>query len=237
MDIHLVKNILDVLHSVGIEEAVLEPAKEGTLIRGANKDLNVIVFHTIPDVLVEKTLGIQSIRGLLSRLQLFDTTKASIALSDDGNCVVDIVIKQGRKKASYKCASPSNLMIPKKIPGDLNIVNKLVFERAYVDHISQAVTAMSYTGSKSERNVTINVKDNIAEFSIYDGEDDTFTDEVEVDFPDMSKQATWDVAPFQRVLKQSLDANNENAIFTITEFGIAVFDLSIINVLVAPITR
>lgn len=236
MDINLFKQLLEVLASVGVEEVVIEPTDDGTLIRGANKDLNVVVYHTIEASLVEHPLGIQTVKGLLSRIQLFDIAKASINLESSDELVVDFSIKQGRKKASFKCADPRSMAVPKKIPGDLSIENRIEFDRSYVEHLSQAISAMSYTGSKAERSISMGVKDSVAEFSIFDGEDDTFSDEIDLDFPDTSK-TSWDVAPFQRVLKQSLDMDGENAVFTITEFGIAVFDVGIINVLVAPVSR
>lgn len=236
MDIRVVKTLLEVLASVGIEEAVLEKVEDGTLVRGANKDTNIIVYHTIPENLVDTVMGIQSVKGLLSRLQLFDVNKAAITLNTANDRIVDLFIKQGKKKASYRCAEASKLTVPKKIPGDLSIVSPIKFDRAYVDHIMHAITAMSYTGSKAERYIGLAVKDKVAEFSIYDGESDTFTDEFAVDFRDI-RNTCWDVAPFQRVMKQSLETNNEHAVFTITEHGIVVFDLSFINILVAPVSR
>lgn len=236
MDIRTIKTLLEVLTSVGIEEAVLENVEDGTLVRGSNKDMNVVVFHTIPEQLVDSIMGIQSVKGLLSRLQLFDVNKAVITLNTANDRIVDLVIKQGRKKASYRCAEAKQLSVPKKIPGDLTIVDKIEFGREYVDHLMHAITAMSYTGTKAERSISISVKDGVGEFSIFDGENDTFTDEFPVEFPD-TQPVSWDVAPFHRVMKQSLEANTENAIFTITEYGIIVFDLSFINVLVAPVAR
>jgi len=236
MDMTSIKVLLEALTSVGIDEAVLEPVDGGTLVRGANKDLNVIVYDIVDDTLVEYPLGIQSVRGLLSRLNLFETAKAVIEVEARDGRVVDIMIKQGRKKASYKCAEPSSLSVPKKVPGDLDITNSIVFNSEYVDHVTQAVSAMSFTGSKAERTVSIAVKDNVATFSIFDGEDDTFSDELDVDFPDI-RAVSWEVSPFQRVMKQALDSNSKECRFTITEYGIAVFDLSGINILVAPVSR
>lgn len=237
MDIHLLKTLLEVLTSVGVEEAVFEPSEEGTLIRGANKDRSVIIYHTIPDSLLECPMGIQSVKGMLSRLELFDSTKSAITTSTHNDLISDLTVKQGRKKASYKCASPSMLAVPKKVPGDLSIVKEIKFEKEYVDYLSQAIAAMSYTGNKQERSISLAVKDNEMELTIFDGEDDSFVDEIKVDDFDDTRKISWDVLPFQRVLKQSLECRGESASFTISEHGIAVFDLSIINVLVAPISR
>jgi hypothetical protein len=237
LDIHLLKTLLEVLSSVGVEEAVVEPSEDGTLVRGANKDRSVIIYHTIPDSLLECPMGIQSVKGMLSRLELFDSTKSAITTTTHNDLISDLTVKQGRKKASYKCAEPSALTVPKKVPGDLSIVKEITFDKAYVDYLSQAITAMSYTGSKQERSISISVKAGDLELTIFDGEDDSFVDEMKVDDFEDTKKISWDVQPFQRVLKQSLECRGESAAFTISEHGIAVFDLSLINVLVAPISR
>ena len=237
MDIHLLKTLLEVLSSVGVEEAVVEPSEDGTLVRGANKDRSVIIYHTIPDSLLECPMGIQSVKGMLSRLELFDSAKSAITTTTHNDLISDLTVKQGRKKASYKCAEPSALTVPKKVPGDLSIVKEITFDKAYVDYLSQAITAMSYTGSKQERSISISVKGGDLELTIFDGEDDSFVDEMKVDDFEDTKKISWDVQPFQRVLKQSLECRGESAAFTISEHGIAVFDLSLINVLVAPISR
>jgi hypothetical protein len=237
LDIHLLKTLLEVLSSVGVEEAVVEPSEDGTLVRGANKDRSVIIYHTIPDSLLECPMGIQSVKGMLSRLELFDSAKSAITTTTHNDLISDLTVKQGRKKASYKCAEPSALTVPKKVPGDLSIVKEITFDKAYVDYLSQAITAMSYTGSKQERSISISVKGGDLELTIFDGEDDSFVDEMKVDDFEDTKKISWDVQPFQRVLKQSLECRGESAAFTISEHGIAVFDLSLINVLVAPISR
>lgn len=239
MDICLLKVLLGVLSSVGVEEAVIEPAEDGTLVRGANKDRSVIVYHTIPDNLLEHPMGIQSVRGMLSRLELFDVSKAVIETTVHDELVASITIKHGRKKASYKCAKLSMLSVPKKVPGDLSIAKEILFDKEYVDCLSQAITAMSYTGSKQDRSISIassKTSGNL-ELTIFDGEDDSFVDEVKADGFDSLRKVSWDVPSFQKVLKQSLDCRGESACFTISEHGIAVFDLSVINVLVAPISR
>ncbi len=235
MEINLLCELLSTLESVGVEEAVFEPTQDGTLIRGANKDTNVLVYHTIPDDLVTHPTGIQTVRGLLSRIELFDRDGTTITGTEKNGVISDILIKKGRKKASFKCAAPDRLTVPKKVPGDLGITESIILEKDYIDHLNAAISAMAYTGSKAERSISLMVENNVATISIFDGEDDSFSDEIQVDFRNTRKFG-WDVAPFQRVMRSSEDKVG-HAKFTISEHGIAVFDNAKINVLVAPVSR
>lgn len=238
MDIIKLCDLLRTLSSVGIEEVVFEPdpSTEGsTLIRGANKDMNVIVYHSVPYQLTEHPMGVQTVKGLLARVELFDVSVAVLTPSEKNDVVYDLLIKKGKKKASFKCSPPDRLQVPKKVPGDLSITSDIVLEKDYIDHLNNAISAMAFTGSKAERSISLMVVDNKATISIYDGEDDSFSDELEVQFND-TKKFSWDVAPFQRVMRSSEDSQGK-ARFTISEHGIAVFDLGVLNVLVAPVSR
>lgn len=235
MEIVKLRELLEVLSTVGIEEVVLEPSEDGTLIRGSNKEATVVVFHEIEDNMTDgSTLAIQSVKGLLSRIALFDMNKASLIAEDDGELILTLTVKQSRKSATYRCASPGALHVPKKIPGDLGIVNPIVFSSEYVDQISQAISSISQTGAKDKRAISMSVDGGVASLSIFDGESDDFTDQFEVDFPD-KRSVSWEAAAFQRVMKQSLSANKDKCIFSITEYGIAPFSLGVVSVLLVPI--
>lgn len=235
MDILKLRELLEVLSTVGIEEVVLESSEIGTRIRGSNKEATVVVFHEIEEEMTDgATLAIQSVRGLLSRISLFDMSKASITTDVFDDVVASLTIKQGRKSATYTCAAPNAVHVPKKIPGDLSIVDEIVFGAEYVDHISHAISSMSYTGAKDKKKVSVGIEGNIATLSIFDGESDAFTDEFEVSFPN-KRAVSWEVSAFQRVMKQSLAANKDKCIFSITEYGIAPFSLGIVSVLLVPI--
>lgn len=231
----VIKNILEILDSVGIEEVIFEPTEEGTRLRGSNKDQNVVVFHEIPDEIVESPMGLQSVKGLLSRINLFDDDKANMDFEVSGDSVANILIKQGRKKASYKCNEPEHIVAPKRIPGEMNMDSPLSFNGDYVDYLGQAFSSMGYTGEKAERSISIGIKDSTMSINVYDGEDDSFNDNIEVESDDVDT-ASWEVVPFQRVMKQSvLGSTDRTARFTITEHGVAVFDVAGINIIVAPI--
>jgi len=243
LDIATLKKLLDTMNSVGITQAVIEPTEDGdgTLIRASNKDKNILVFDSIEEKLVDLPMGIQSVPGLLSRIQLFDEEKASISLDDNGKIVLAATIKQGRKKASFRFADPHKrdaVPVPAKIPGDLSLSNCVEMQDDYVKYLSSAIMAMSYTGNKAERTISFSKGDdeNII-LKVSDGEDDAFSDTLEnTESVDLGSAAMWEVVPFERLLKASRDTNKDKvAKFGINDYHIAIFDLGIVKTLVSPL--
>lgn len=238
MDFTETKNVLAVIESVGIDELVIDIDEEedNTLLRGANKDHNIIIFDHLDSKLSEHPIGVQSVRGLLSRLNLFDHNKASIETDDDGDRITNIKMKEGRKKASYRCSHSDNLAVPKQIPGNLESENRIELSKEFVDYLSQAVQSMSYTGNREERVIRISIKNEVMSITVFDGEDDSFSDEVSVDGVDDVQQCAWEVAPFQKVLKRSVESSfDESAHFHITEHGVAVIQVGVLNIMIAPV--
>jgi len=241
MNLSDIKSVLDTISLVGIEEVVMEPSEKGTLIRGANKECNIIIYDDLSLQISELPLGIQSVRGLLSRIDLFDETKCELSSKDNKTVITDLLLKQGRKKASFKCAEPSHLTVPSMVPGNLDNGNHFVFSKKYIDDLNQAFAAMAFTGTKNERTVSIEVKDDETTISIYDGESDTFSDVLDVgeNMVTLTGKFSWEVAPFQRVLKQAIGPNENNievASFVVTEHGIAIFEVGGLSIIVAPVS-
>lgn len=243
MDILLLRDVLDELVTIGVDEVVLEPieGEEGTRFRGANKAQNIIIFDTLEETLVTIPMGIQSVKALHSRMQLFDLSKASVTLDDNDKHIKGITFKQGKKKATYRTANPKLLGVPARIP-DADIVGDgIVFTKDYVSYLLNAAQSLSLTGNRDERKLSISVEENEMTLSINDGEDDSFTDVIDVGTTNTQNinipKCSWELDPFKRVLKQSSECTvDETARFSITEFGIAIFDMQPLSVIVAPMT-
>lgn len=236
MSLTTLADVLKTMDSVGITEAVFEPdTNGGTLIRAANKDRNIIVFDTIPDEVVDMPMGIQSIKGLLGRIMLFDLDKASLDFKDNGTEISDLTIKQSRKKATFRFADTTRLNVPKKVPEE-DSPDGMLLSKTYVDYINNAIGAMSYTGTKQTQTISISIDNGVAELSVYDGESDTFTDHFDTEASDVSK-GVWEVAPFKTVMNQSAKHNDDDeAIISIRPtHKIAVFHVGMIDVMVSPI--
>lgn len=243
MDIKVLKEILTTLDQAGITQAIFEPTEGGTLIRGANKDKNILIFDTMKSDLVELPMGVQSITGLLSRVNLFDEEKAKIVVekSSSDDMISSITVKQGRRKASFRLGNPllrkGGLSVPTLISENIDEVQELTFSEEYVKYLSSVISSMGYTaGNKAERTLGLDCDGGTVNLRISDGEDDSFVDVLEDTDVELESQASWEVAPFERMLKQSMEVNpGKKAKFGISENHVAVFDLQIIRALVIPL--
>jgi hypothetical protein len=241
MDIKITKALLTELSSVGISQMIVDPVDGGTQFRGTNDNRSLILFDTIDESLTDMAIGIKSINALLSRINLFDEDKAKIELTanNDGFCH-DIIVKQGRKRVSYRCHEPDTKVIqaPKHIPGNFTITeeNAIMFNKDYVSYLSSAISAMAYTGDKEERSIKVSANEGIVTVSIFDGSDDSFVDVVEGFDEKLKLEGVFDVAPFSRVMKQSVNSpsNDGHTVFTISEQGVGVFRLEYMDILVHP---
>ena len=233
MDIIATKELLQELSDIGINECVIEPVDEGTRVRGSNKDRNTIVFKTLEMELVETPIGIQSVRGLLSRINLFESDKAKITTKDNGDHTQAVTIKQGRRSATFRCAAPENLAVPKVVP-DCGITdeNRIIFNADYVGFINDAVSAMSYTGNNAERSISAKVENNEIVVTINDGEDDSFVDTKAMDV--VNCRGVWEIGPFSKLMKLSSHYVDGDAEFSISEHGVAVFRIGVLDALVPP---
>ena len=237
-----IRNLLTTLDSVGIAEVAIEEApdeKGFTLVRGADSKNNIVVFHKINGEYVDAMMGVQTVRGLLARIDLFDISKAQMSSSVNNGYITDITLKQGRRTSTFRCADPKRLQIPKRVPSNLNLDQKIVLPGDYVANITTAISAMGLTGSKMERNISLSLKGDVLTTTIFDGEDDNFSDEFIVDggqdLDDFT--STWDIPAFQLVLKESKAANNGDAVFAVSEHKIGIFDIGLVNVLLIPLTK
>lgn len=241
MDIKIIKTLLTELSSVGISQVIIDPTEEGSMFRGTNDDRTLIVYNEVGEKLADMPIGIKNVNAILSRINLFDEDKAKIELveTNDGYCG-DFIVKQGRKRVSYRCHEPITKYIqaPTTIPGDLSITdeNQIKFDKEYVTYLSNAFSAMAYTGDKQERTISVEVSEGSATISIFDGSDDTFVDVVEGINDSLSLKGLFDVAPFSRVMKQSVnsESNDGYSVFTMTEQGVGIFKLEYMDILVHP---
>ncbi|MCI4411746.1 MAG: hypothetical protein JHC38_08770 [Thiotrichales bacterium] len=235
MDIKHLKPVLSELSFVGISEVVIEPSETGSLLRGSNADKSLLIFFNVTMSITDKPLGVKNVNALLSRINLFDEEKAAIEVinSSEGNIGI-LNIKQGRKKASYRCHSPSQIQAPRSMPSDVEIndSNAITFSKEYVDQLNQAISSMSYTGEKEKRTVSIKGNGASIEVTIFDGSDDSFVDEVEISGIDC--RGLYDVSPFSKLMKASATHNEGNAIFSISSNGIGLFRVDLLDVVVHP---
>lgn len=238
MDIIKLKELLTELHNAGIQELILEPAQNGTMLKGSGTNNSILVYHFVDHVFSDKTIGIKDINVLLSRINLFDVDKASITLTTtNAGEVGDIVIKQGRKKVTYRTYRVASIAAPHHIPDDVALSDEatIKLDKAYCDYLSKAMASISMTGEKKEQVVKLALSNGTLSTRISDGADDAFTDELDCDIQQESS-GLFEIAPFAKILKVSVNSarNENNAVFALSSRGIGIFRIETIDVLLHP---
>lgn len=231
------KKILELLISVGVEEVAIEPHENGVLLRGAGDSADVVVFDVYPSSAVDANMGVQSLRALLSRIDLFDPEKASVEISERDGAMESLTIKQGRRKVSHRCGLIQKLNVPKMVPDSIKEGELIEFGKDYAQQLDSAIASISQTGSKEKRCISLSVENGTATISVFDGEHDTFSDEFQTDCDDIRK-VSWPIKAFQRVMNRSIDTNGGDTIsLKVSKHGTAHFNVGMIDVIIAPYTR
>lgn len=238
MNIKRLQTILTTLDAVGISTVTFEPEDGGCRVRGTDKALQVVVFHHLEEDLVEKPMGIQSVKGLLSRLNLFDIDKASVDVQYNDTMATSLQIKLGRKKAGFTFVRPSSVPVPRVVPQSESNTSVIELSESYVDHLTSVIAAMSYTGDKGERYISIAIGDDCScTLSVFDGEDDSYVDQLADLTEGEAIRGSWDVPSFNLVMKNSMKlSEDKTARFTLSDLGIAAFQLGEMVALVSPLS-
>lgn len=234
------KLILETLQSVGIINCSIEPIENdesNSLIRGADKNGEIAVYDTIPYRFSDSAIGIYSVNMLLSRVNLFDTEKASFKFEEGTVFNKGITIKQGNRKASYRFMDPSRLSIP-TIPQNIEEKEFCGISQESVKLLEKAMAAMARPNSYKESGYIKLISDGdspLISVKIYDGDDDTYVDEIEtLDETTLDHSGSWDIDPFKLCLSRSSKAGNGEAIMQVNENGVIIMDIGAFNVCIPP---
>lgn len=248
MNVKHLRDILESLNGVGITEVVMNPTDKGALVSGSNRERSVVCFHEVDGFDVGgKSLAIQNVNALLSRVSLFND--AEVDNVDDGGYYRTLNFKEGRRKASYHCADRKHIMVPRQAPGETNITaeNGIVLQPEHVEFIGQAVSSMSLTGNREAASISMNVKAGDLYISIFDGQDDKVTEVIHGVGKYDTDLGTWGIEALHRVLRRAsqssevvgsrigIEMPKGSVVFCITEYRVAVIGVAGIDVLVIPV--
>lgn len=151
MDMTRFKNVLEILKGIGAKECGIEEKDGMTLVRSISDDAMIGIYTTIEHMgnPAGAGIGILSIQGMLSRIDLFDLEKATVTFTEedasDDSFVSSIHVKQGRRKSDIRTTSPSSCRITKQIPE---------FEKKFSITFSSDEISMLNKAYQSLRNVT-----------------------------------------------------------------------------------
>ena len=252
------RSLLETLDSIGIEEAVLAPEEEkrdpntGACLLASNRTRSVVVADQVGLPLLEEVFGIGSVKGLLSRLELFDRTKAcKFEISKDEDGVVEAIkVSQGRKKTEYRCLNPEVLLVPSAVMDEQEDSWELCFTQADISEFQKASRSIMMAASDKEKaqfKITVD-KLGEAEITIADGDYDSFrvTMKASANTDKGLPETSWDISTMIRCLKavsaeaaeNGLGEGSEEALcsvkMTVAASGIAFMTLGEVEFMLIP---
>lgn len=232
------ESVLQSLADVGIEDIVFTPVDDHScIVRGANAEQIAVVYHTISMQLFDHEVAIQGANSFLSRLRLFDLDKVKLEYETRDDYISLVRFSQGRRKTSIRMGNPKHMYAPSRVPGLDNLTNHIVLTKVVIDKLLREIASVGLTGKKDEQHITISVTDGELTYSLYNGEDDRFSDKIECDGVSDFTPLVWDMKNFTRVLRKSIDKGGESITISLTPMGAMVFPMGVVNVVTAPIRQ
>jgi len=237
----MLKDILEQLTSLGISEAIIDPitidGNDHTQVRAGNKDHSILIFDSIEGKLSDKAMAIASVRGLQTRLALFNEDKASVIVTNGSTFVSSIEIKEGKRKASFTMSHPNMILYPKVMPEYEILGDVINFSKEFIDYLMEVFNSISFTGKRENRKISIKSGNGELIINVSDGESDSFTETFPSDVAENDIPTTqWEVEAFKMALKKSSECDVDKKVsFFITNIGTAVMTAQPLSVIVAPI--
>lgn len=241
MDIQRFKQVLEILKGLGAVECGIETTEEGTtLVRAVSGDGATIGIYSAIEHLGNPTkhsIGIQSIQGVLSRLELFsdlDKTKIDFQTKDDW--VSSITLKQGRRKAEIRTTSVNNCKLPKKLP-DFDKVVSAEMPNDFVQMLTKAHQSVKNAIGDTDSIFTIRSvsAEGDYEIEIQKGTHDKFVEPIQVQFVEnaFEGETIFAAESILRTLKQASNWSEEkSAIILIDDNGHATIQVGELSVMV-----
>lgn len=245
MNINKMKEILDILKGIDINEVGFIAEGDENHVRGISSDRSTLVYSSTESI-VEHSMGIVSVKSLLSRLSLFDEEKMGVELvtrkNDKGTHVSEILIKEGRRKSKVSTNDPQLLGIPTEYPPVVDVF-AMSMTKDYIDYLNKMKGSIGSTFSVDQMYVELGFnptsEENEIELSIngdYDNYVDKLTGIIEEDYIGQEFSVQWNIDSFMKTMKKAASVNTDEVImFTVKNIGILEVSVGDIIVSVVPI--
>lgn len=220
--------IIKTLNATGINTAILEDDSSKLLIRGADEDGVVFVYHTLDDnEITESSMGLDSISILMNKMSLIDLSKSKVVLDDDGDCVTRITFKEGRKKVTHTLSNPAKLQVPSSINYD-DIKSCINLSSSDVNDIVKALNTYN------PKEITLEGIGEETMLKFTDKDSDIFENVIGKNTNGDWKHS-WKKDKFVKLLKTTLAENDNNSMqLVISERGILYFEINDIIIMQFP---
>lgn len=221
--IDILKNGLEIGYALGIESIVMDEIS----MRGENRDTATNIIYNTEHVKIPfDAIGIGRVSLLRSRLTMFKDSEvvATIKDKDGQQNVSEVLIKNGRTSAGFRCQVPSRIRAPKRIKD--TVIYNLTLNDDDIERINKGINTMS-----SEK-VIVYVEEGKAIVGISDKEGDVFTHEIEGGYTVASDDApnsfnqTYKSKTFKTILMNYMKKDdNEILPISITSRGVMKFQV------------
>lgn len=247
MDLVKTKKILEIMKGVDITEAgIFASGDEKNQIRGITDDKTIIMYTDV-DQFIESSVGVLSVKGLLSRLTLFNEEKMGVELKtkaskkSDEDYVSQIIVKEGRRRSTVTTTDPNMMSIPTVYP-KADRVFTAGFTKEYVDYINKMKASVNTSVSTETLYVELHFEEDCdgktVDFSIgggYDDFDDKIEAEIEDPFVGKVFSVQWKIDPFIRAMRQAASVvEGDEFLVSVNTMGILEIDMDGVIVSIAP---
>lgn len=227
MEIINLKNTLETVKAMRINEVVIDSLESQSKIRGIDKNSSVVVYSKTPEKLLDVDTGIQNVTTLLNRMDLFDLEKSKFDLDEHNGNGKTLTIKQSRRKVTYTFARPDNIHAPKSVADDDDVATLSIDK----DKFSLIQKAAQATGAA---NVELEGRGTEISLRLFDGVSDAFSDMISDDGNNGGNwKHQWRTDAFIMALKEVLK-ENETAEFSVGIRGILSIEISGLSFLLIP---
>ena len=235
MQLDIINDILQTVQNAGINEVILEKIDGGIKIRGVDSLETMLVYSECAGDIIPSSFGIHRVPTLLSRMKLFDFSKAKAKIAErtisvdgvDETFVSELSITMGHRKVSFTGARPSTIKAPSGL-SETELVNKISLSTN--EDVPMMVDAMSAFGSPTL--ITIAGTEDDIFFKISDEVSDGFVDVIGT-----NSGGEWSYNyrrdNFQRLIKQA-SKNSEVVDIGITKRGLMYIIVNDITFVMIP---
>lgn len=177
MQLDVIYDVLQTVQNAGINAVVLKKIDGGMKIMGVDTEETLLVYSELGGDIIPESFGVHRVQTLLSRMKLFDFSKATASVSvksvphtdneGEESFIKDVVIKIGKRKVSFTGARPSTIKAPSGL-SETEIVNKITLTTN--EGVPLVIDAMNALGSPnlvkisgSEKDILLEIDDGIAD--------------------------------------------------------------------------
>ena len=233
MNIERLHSIIDTLNVVGINQCILERKEDSVFIRGEgmsktlqNEDVPsiAVLSETSRDV-IDNTMAVSRVQVFLNRMNLFKLENTKVNTSDSEKFTKSMVMKEGRRKASFTFSDPKTLEVPSGKFQD-EVKNQIVLTKEYIADLAKANTAFkpeyfTLSGINKEIHIELN-----------DGMSDSFTDIIGTNQTG-EWNASWRMDSVMKLLRQAIKETDEVEL-AISNMNVIYIELNGIMFMVLP---